>query len=233
MRAASLAVLVAIPVVLSAAGCSSSSSDSRATTVDPPSSSASAGAPAGGSATHSSLTQAQAQAALLSVTDLPTGWTADTSSTSPDSGFSGCSALEAVGGHSKANRAKAEGSFTAGGVGPLLQEMVAVPSDETAAQAMTKLRSALNTCRSFTSTDADGKKTTFTTSALSFPKLGDETFAVQITAPNPLGQLVADVVVVRLGNTVVELAYAGLGATVNGAQLEELGRKAVQKAQSA
>jgi hypothetical protein len=80
----------------------------------------------------------------------------------------------------------------------------------------------------WTETDKDGK-TTYTLSALSFPKIGDDRAAIQarIKSASALNlTIVADLVVVRSANAVILMAQSGVEST-NAEQLAKLTKTAV------
>lgn len=90
----------------------------------------------------------------------------------------------------------------------------------------------LKDCRTWTEPDKNGDPVTYTVSPLSFPKLGDQTFAFRMTmAPIPLvGSVTADAVYVRRGNIVSSVLAMALGPSgTSGIQLEALVRKAVDR----
>jgi hypothetical protein len=81
---------------------------------------------------------------------------------------------------------------------------------------------------------ADGKVTEFRLSALSFPKLGDDTFAVRMSTDAEGLSVVIDVIVVRRSGVMMLLTNAGVGVgTPDSATTETVARKALDKVDKA
>jgi len=67
-------------------------------------------------------------------------------------------------------------------------------------------------CGECTQTDEDGTTTTYRFEPLSFPELGDETFATRLTAESPLGPLALDLAFARVDEATVGVVNGGFGA---------------------
>lgn len=141
------------------------------------------GTAAGGGAEAETGEQRAAAELLLTVEDLPTGWTV-----APDDGEEGgeddsadefCKGLDITKSEVEPS-SEAEADFQGGQTGPFASQLVAVYDGDKAEQAFDELVSALEDCKEVETADEDG---TFTGSLtpVSFPTLGDETHAVRLT----------------------------------------------------
>lgn len=233
MRRRSLvSVLVASGLLLTACGGDDSSGggdDDRARTIAEPSSAAPAEPEGDGDKT---LTEAELSAALLTVADLPTGYTAVPPTEDDDSETTGgddeCSAkFKELSDAEGTEAASAEASFEGGGLGTILEESLESYEDEDQLkQRFDDVVSVLSECPTFSSTE-DGETTDFTLGALSFPKLGDDTVALAITGKTPDFEVKLNIVVVRLGRNVMSVSQGGL--TADAAALEQAARAGLDK----
>ena len=214
----------------------------RAVTVEKPSETATAASTKEAPAKKAGepLTKEQAEAALLTTQELPTGFSQDDSViededegddtedlTSPEVCGKLFSALDDA---SSEPLVKAERGFT-GSSFTMLQQVVASHEKEPAAQ-LDAVAGALTKCNEFTSTDADGVETAFSSSSLSFPNLGDKTLAVRMKAESEGMEMTIDVISIAVGQNSVSLLTGGL-APIDGAKLEEVARTAVEKLEKA
>jgi outer membrane murein-binding lipoprotein Lpp len=168
---------------------------------------------------------------LLTLDDLPQGWAVSPPSTPDDSDTSICNAdtlPQFRGGES------AEADFQQSDFGPFVFQLVkALPSSSEAKQAMAAVKKTLSSCSSWTETDTDGTKSTWTIAPLSMPAVGDETFTARIsTSDVPLfGTVQADFVFFRRGSVVEVVAYFGFGPSADGpSPLESVAKKAAERA---
>lgn len=223
--AAALAMSLTMVTVGCGGGDSASDGD-RARTIQAPENEAPADLKSDGDKT---LTEAQLKSALLTVPDLPTGYKAGTveqDDSETDAGNDECAKkFDALDEGSDDEAAKAEASFE-GGFGIVLEQSLKSYEDEDQAQ-FGDIIEVLSDCPSFTSTDADGTKTEFKLSALSFPKLGDDTLALALTGKTPDFAIVLNLVIVRLGRNVIFVSQGGL--TADAAVLEQVTRKGLDK----
>lgn len=206
-RSVNLAAPCAIIAFL-AASCGNS--DDRAATVPAPSTSAStaAGQPAA------------ASSKLLALADMPTGFSQ--TQPSPDSGtsrLSGCPNLD----NAKHQGPTAEADFNAGDLGPFVTETIATHVSEADAKAaVAEAKKAINSCRAFSDGSAH-----FKLASLSFPKLGDDTVALRLTATTSGVTLTGDLVEIRSGELVALITNLGLKA--DSGLTETVAHKAVGK----
>ena len=230
---------VAVPALAIAllAGCSSS--PERAVTVgqassNPPTQQTSAQPKPHGAGDE--LTAAQARAGLLSVTDLPTGWSAATnfppstnnSTVTPAVCQTVFDKLDPAKGATKA-KVKATASFTTGGaLGQQLTMDIASFDAENQAAKIQAVADALTKCAHVTVTDAKGAKAAMDMTGLSFPNLGDQTFAFRVTAKSGALTIVVDLATVAIGHNFVTFTTAGL-QPLPGADLEKIARAGVTK----
>jgi hypothetical protein len=227
-------VSVAVVCLLSVVGCSGA--PERADTLplaDEPSQSLTAkpkapvATPADVEA-NGKLTTAQAKNALLTLDDMPTGWTQekpdpddDDTKVTPDR----CSAIMNAVDKQGKPLAHADASFDAGGLGPQLEESV-TSWPKSQLPILSKLTDAFRQCPKFTSTSKDGSSATFQASGLSFPNVADRTLALRLKAKSDGIDVVIDLIYIAKGNNGITLLVSGL-QPLGGATLESLARKAV------
>lgn len=210
-----LTLAAASTVALLLAGCSSSGK--QAQTLAPAASSSSPAAVVSASPAFSLSSE------LLEVTQLPAGWSA-TSSSDDSGGATSCSALNNRPWQTLPERAEAD--FQQSADGPFLAEKLDAGSAAQVSQAWTAFGTATSTCRSFT---ASGGSAQYTLSALSFPQYGDETYAFALTVTASGESAAGDVVVVRKGNTLVQIITVGVGDGVPISMVEQATSAAVAK----
>jgi hypothetical protein len=146
-------------------------------------------------------------AVVLQLEEMPTGYAVDASADDEtgDDDICGEDPTEDVPADEEAKV-----SFTAGDFGPFASSIVAQYSDEmTAAEFMDATTGAFENCREFTDPD-DG--TAYTFSGLAFPDLGDDTFAIRMTADSDFGSAAADLVYVRVGDRVMLTGNLAFGS---------------------
>jgi hypothetical protein len=155
---------------------------------------------------------AAVQGAVLTLSDLPAGYSAmpDTSS-GGDSSL--CPAAKAQMPSSLSGDTNPSGSaqFSQSQLGPFLFEAVGVVDDAQAEFA--KGKAALDACTSapWTETDAQGQVTTYNLAPVSFPTHGSEQVAYKLTASATGAQIEGDIVVIRIDG--VLMMIGGLGTT--------------------
>ncbi len=158
-------------------------------------------------------------AALLTLEDMPTGWTqaeaADFSPSTPGGTYrSMCMDIPAR------SIGSASVSFSQSTLGPQINQTVVVfPSRNEAEAAMADLANVAQECGEY----SDDNGNVFTLSSLAFPSLGDDAFAVR--SSNQLVQ--ADWVQVRVDSTIINLIQAGL--SIDSELTEEVARLAVER----
>jgi hypothetical protein len=223
----------ALALALAACGGGDDGGDGdRARTIAVPSSAAAEAPEEGGEET---LTEAQLDAALLTVPDLPTGYTAaaadDGDEDEDDGDTAGANAecserFEALG-EAEGSVADAEANFE-GGLGVVLEQTLESFEDEDVlAQRFDDVVAVLSDCPSFTTTDDAGATTELTISPLSFPNLGDDTVALAVAGKSGGFDLRLNLVLVRLGRNAMNLAQGGL--TADAAVLEQVARTGLDK----
>lgn len=202
------------------AACSSASPQA-ATLTNPTTTTAATGTSAAGGGYPSTATL---QNDLLAIGDMPAGW-----STVPDTGKSGsgaasCPALNG-GGHMLAN---AKAQYEKSALGPLVGEALAAGPAAAENADWTRVQTALNTCRNYTSDNGDGTTTAWTLSALSFPAYGQATYALAVSATDSGVTLSGDVILVRKAGVLLTVTVLGVGG-VDVATVEGFVGKAVGK----
>lgn len=221
-----------IPLALVVTGCGGGddAAGDRARTVTTPESEEPSAIESGG---DTPLTEAQLKSALLTVQDLPTGYTVGESSDDDEIDHSAdpeecASKFEALDETEEQDvAAEAEAAFE-GGFGVVLeQELESYEDENVLKQKMEDVLEVMTECPTFTDTDESGDKIEFTVSPLSFPKLGDDTIALNIKIKTADFDGTLNLVVVRLGRNVMSVGQGGL--TADAAVLEQVTHKGLEK----
>jgi len=209
-----------LALVVALAGCSSTTRGSASQASATPSGTKSEPVP----------TQAALDAAMLTLADMPTGYTKDTSSESsaasssasppPSTDNKQCSQTFGNGSSNTLDTrkaaVKADVQFAGSDLGSEIFEATGVfTATQTARNYIGAFSSAVAKCTTtWTETDKDGKST-YTLAPLSFPKSGDTTVAIQekIKSESALGlSVVLDLVAVQTKNALVITAQSGIAA---------------------
>jgi hypothetical protein len=166
---------------------------------------------------------------------MPTGFAVDPDPSDDDddddftSGDPGCKALIESNKDDKNSVAEKEASFTQGDFGPFVSESVSIQKKDTAASGFADARKGLNQCKSYVAgTGEDAAK--FKVGAMSFPNLGDETLAYQLSGEASGFSFTGHIVAVRLGDNIVFLSGVGIGASaLDPSSFEKIASAAVKK----
>jgi hypothetical protein len=225
---------------LAAAGCGGDRPE-RAITVDPQRSSATDNSTqeaevveAPEDPTGDQLSKAQIGKALLTVSDLPAGWTATPAEEEEESEDTvsppKCKdVLEALDETSTDAAAEGEANFNKGGpFGTVLSQTISSYSEPVDSSRIQEIADAFSDCPSFNSTDTDGEVSKVTVSPMSFGNLGDQTLAFAMTLESSAFTVSVNVAYVVIGHNVVAMVNGGL-AGADGAQLEKLAKQAITK----
>jgi hypothetical protein len=168
----------------------------------------------------SSVTKAELRSKLLSLSDLPAGWTVHNSSGTSSNVTSGC--LLGVK-HAPKNETKAAATFEDGQA--FFDEGIVGGRD--AATAYNRLNLVLTRCTHFTAT-SDGLTFRATVGRTSFPAVGDESSAFEVTLTSEGLSVRADFVLFRLKGLATLIEYANLGQS-DRTQLQDFVTEAVDK----
>jgi hypothetical protein len=157
-------------------------------------------------------------AALLTLDDMPTGWTAEAATFEPRTPggtyTSFCTDLNAR------SIAAATVDFQKSALGPFMSQTIVVyPTRDDAEAALEDLVAAARDCTELV--DDAGNTNTF--SPLSFPAFGDDTFAMRSS-----GVVEMDIIQVRVDEVLINILHGGLGS-VDSALTEEFVRLALDK----
>jgi hypothetical protein len=176
---------------------------------------------------RAAFTDAQRNRALLQVSDLPTGFTSALPTPSTSSDTQVCNKPDPT--VTLKPSAKAEADFKKGEVGPFIIElMVAWPAPATAKSFLEQVRAAAASCTSYQTTD-NGQTATNTVSPLSFPKLGDDSFAVRVNVSGATLPADVDVAAIRKGPVALLVVQLAVGA-IDTAITEQAARAATSRA---
>jgi hypothetical protein len=220
------AALVAATVMV-AAGCGDTGHD-RAGTVGQP------GAH-GGSQQPSAheFPAAKVKDALLTVSDLPTGWSTKpdrSSSTRDDSGdYAQCPKYAAV--IKKANATDHISVRFTSPSGSTVEEAIQPLTESAARELLTEFADALTACKKVTTKTDDGVPFELYLTALSFPKLADDTFALRVTATVSGITINIDMVLIRRGGVLITVVQTARGR-IDTTTTEDVSRRALAKVNS-
>jgi hypothetical protein len=161
------------------------------------------------------LTDGSLTDAMLTVDDLPAGWSQlpDDNSTSKSKLCNGVDLDQ-----TKVSNAtsKASRTFTTSGTAKrfLIEALATLPGSD-ASKALTGLREAMTSCGQWSEPSGSGNATaTFNLRELSFPRLGDDSFAFRVTSGTTTqvtGE--GDFAYVRHGHSLLIVMYAGVSFT--------------------
>jgi hypothetical protein len=117
-------------------------------------------------------------------------------------------------GHPVGAIATANASFTRSQFGPnIATGLAGFATPEEAQKLLAGVSEAMRACTQITETDKDGSSYDFLVAQLAFPKTGDASSAIRVVAD--VGDLPAqvDLVLVRVGSTLLYVADTGFGST--------------------
>lgn len=220
-----LAALLLVPSLL--VGCGSDDPQ-QADTLDETTTTSTATEPTAGSgpadtaAPSGPITQDALAGVLLTVNDMPSGWSVSPPDAEDADEF--CKAAPDY----REPTLESEVSFQESDFGPFVIESAGTYDDAKA--FMTEIRKVVEACRDFTETDDDGTESKGSFQPLSFPKFGEETFATRLSGNSGGFPISGDIVFVRLDDELV-LLCGSLGVVGGGVDgFEALVRKAVERA---
>lgn len=175
-----------------------------------------------------------AQEALLALEDLPVGWTSSPPEPDDDDDTFFCKGLDPLEDLEAAG--KADAKYQVGPTGPFVfHEVSLFKYEDEAERVMGLTQDGLTQCREFTGMD-DGVSYKGTFTAISFPRLGEETVAAKMSMTGTGVVVTGDMVIVRTGRAVstvfhfaIEASFFGGGSKLDSRLTEELARKAEAK----
>jgi hypothetical protein len=189
------------------------------------------------------------QKRLLTVSDMPTGYSAKAQATSgpgdspapEDSSSLSATTAECAQlfnqfdaeSSSATSQGQATVKFQKSPTGPFVTETLESYTDAAGLQKdMARVREAVDKCHDFSMKEDDGSEVKMTFSAASFPKMGDETVAFQlgarVTTSGRSLSVGGYMVAVRDGNVVTTIIAYGL-PSVDATEVETITKKAVEK----
>lgn len=203
----------ALALLALAAGCGGDDGDGNARTVEGPESSTTAEATEarGGDGGPTETGATPLEEVVVQLGDLPTGWTAtppDNEDDADDEICDGQSPLDEV-----EPVEEAESNFQQGDLGPFVVSIAGrFPDEDTAGSVLDRLADTVDACQTFTEVEEDGTEVSYTFEALSFPDLGDDTYAARLSGSTPLGPLAFDFAFTRVDSHVLGIVNGGFGA---------------------
>lgn len=165
--------------------------------------------------------------ALLSIEDLPGGWSRSMDARGTPADTEICAASLARLEESASALATAEESFQRGGSGPYLVQSVTAYPPGGAERVMANLGAATHGCESVTVKDEEGQATNWQLSVLNFPHLADETLALR--EYQTVNNVEAVVVYIRKDDLVTVLLSIAVFNRVDFGQTEAVARAAAAR----
>jgi hypothetical protein len=227
----SKAVACAAVVLVAVAACSGGSDDRAQTVSTPPGSPAVTAAPASPSSDAESSRDAHsadAETALLTVQDMPTGWSPQPSDSSFGGGDTSFCQQQTVGQFEPVSEASRQ--FSAGNMGPFAAHAVAVFEDGQAQQALDAMLDAVDSCDQWREYTNEGL-TTHRISPVSFPIFGDQTVAVRLTTENEMMSVTGDMIAWRRDDALSVVFVAAVFDSPDAQQVEQIVTAADQRLQ--
>lgn len=171
------------------------------------------------------ISESKLKTALLSLDEMPTGFTlgdpTDDDDGKAQAGDDACAKrfddLDKLGEGVKTAKAERDFMKGAGLSGSFLnQSLSAYKNKADATKMISAAINVLSECPKFVDVDEQGEKTTFTLKPLSFPKVGDQTFATAMTGSTKDLDISGQLVINRVGSVVQLVGHLGLmGADVD------------------
>jgi hypothetical protein len=183
------------------------------------------------------LTQKQVNATLLTVEDLPSGWTlgepseddADDSDDDEISPAKCAEVVEAMGADEEDAVAEGERDFNKGGpFGTVMGVSISSYENEVDSDKLTEIAAVFGECSSFNGADKEGVVTEYKVAPLSLANLGDKSLALTMTVKSEGFTIPINIYLVVIGHNVMTF-YNGGVTGADGADLESIGRLAVKR----
>jgi hypothetical protein len=157
---------------------------------------------------------------VVQLGDLPSGWTVNEEDSDAEDDDSFCEDESTA--EQPDPPEEAESSFKQSELGPFVSSGAGrYGSAEEAEEAFDFFVEEFAKCDGATDVDEDGTETTYSLSPLSFPDVGDDTYAARMSASTTFGPLEFDIVVERSDSTMLFIFNGGLGE-IDTALTEEL-----------
>ena len=180
------------------------------------------------------LTQRQVNAALVTVPDLPSGWTlgepSEEDSDDDKIAPAQCAELmDSMDADEEDAVAEGERNFNKGGpFGTLMGVSISSYSDEVDSDKLKQIADVFGECSSFKGTDKDGVVTDYKVAPLSLANIGDESLALTLTVKSEGFTIPINLYIVVIGHNVLTFYNGGI-AGADGAQLETVGKLAIRR----
>lgn len=194
-------------------------------------------APQPGDEAGSKLTKDQVKAALLTVEDLPSGWTTG----DPDEDETGkddepedkitppaCEAIMDAFDEGPDASASITRNFEKEGGLMFMSETIATFEEEVDEDRLQEVADVLSKCPEFTSTDTEGVATKMKVKPLSMANFGDSSLAVTIEGETQGFALTMNMLFIAVGHNYIALVHGGLGGA-DGAELEPIAQAAMTR----
>lgn len=164
--------------------------------------------------------------ALLTLEDMPVGWT-----TGPRVDTNGAGELSLCGVPAQYSpSAQVDAAFQQSDIGPFVGQIVQAFAPGEAEGAVADGRAAAGSCTGWVETNEDGTQTQWRVSLLAFPQVGDETLALRLSAEgSSFGVVTMDLVYVRRGDYLTGVAHSVWGYVVDSDRTATLVSRADEK----
>jgi hypothetical protein len=180
------------------------------------------------------LTQKQVNAALLTVADLPSGWTlgepSEDDSDDDEITPAKCGELvDAMSADEEAAVAEGERDFNKGGpFGTLMGVSISSYEEEVDSDKLTDIAEVFGECSSFKGTDSEGVATEYKVAPLSLANIGDKSLALTMTVESEGFTIPINIYLVVIGHNVMTFFNGGVTGA-DGADLETIGKLAIKR----
>ena len=171
------------------------------------------------------ITQSQLRSKALAISDMPSGWSVDNSTSGGISNAGGCfKTLQSLK-HPTKGITRVEVAYTQRQV-PALQETLI--AGKGASSRYNKYVSVLNSCKSVSLTESNGTTITGSVGAMSFPTVGNASAAFAVNLTSQGINIGVDIVLFRVDKVLGDIVYEDIGSP-DTSTLEGFVTKAVNK----
>ncbi|HUQ62264.1 MAG TPA: hypothetical protein VM121_00740 [Acidimicrobiales bacterium] len=173
-----------------------------------------------------SPTENQLQAALLTVSEMPSGFEPfDLDDVESDAESDSCGEA----GNPDDPATEARTAFARGAVGPFVRIAIGTFPGR-GAEVVATARQEFEACTTYSQVENDGSTTTLDVNPLSLPVLGDDSLGVRAEATGNRIPVAVDLVMIRRGDVIGVILAAGPAAAVNTSEVTEaVARKQADK----
>jgi hypothetical protein len=217
-----VAALVLVLAVVSCGGDDARGKGGEAATDTPAPAARGTSRPSG--PTSSGALGERVSSALLTIHDMPSGWRLGSDARGDPDDTTWCGVSLGTLEQHRRKLGQADIAFERGEAGPFLTQSVVAYPEGMARQVLDDLTSSAGGCAEVTVRDDEGTLSTWQSSRIPFPELGDQTLALRQFFP--VNNIEALVVYIRRGEYVTTLVHIAIRQPVDRAQTEAFARLA-------